>query len=68
MSNLKFRPYAQLPSILKAAARTRWSDAADGDGWLYKTLDGALLDRIPDDSEIEAHPQQEVMTYDSYTR
>lgn len=66
MSNLKFRPYAQLPGILKAANRARWNDATDGDGYLYRTCDGALIDRIPDDSEIEAHPQQQVMTHDSY--
>lgn len=61
---LKFRPYAQLAGVLKAAARARWSNATDGDGYLYRTCDGALLDRIADDSDIEAHPQQEVMTVD----
>lgn len=66
--NLKFRPYSQLPGLLRAAARTRWPDAHDQDGWLYKTCDGALIDRIPDDSDIEAYPQQEVMTHDSYAR
>lgn len=58
MPALKFRPYAQLPGILKAAARTRWVDADNGDGWLYRTYNGALTDRIPDEADIESGIQQ----------
>jgi len=51
---LKFRTYAQLPGILKAFARSQWSDAGEGDGWLYRTYDGALTGRIPDE-DIESN-------------
>jgi len=43
----RLRPYSELPGILKAAARKAWKDSAEGDGYKYKTLDGALIERIP---------------------
>jgi len=47
MSVYKVRKFETLPGVFKAAARTAWRDAKQGDGYLYKTLAGSLVERIP---------------------
>jgi len=46
MSVYKVRKFETLPGVFKAAARTAWRDAKQGDGYLYKTLGGELIERI----------------------
>jgi len=47
MSVYEVRAYAALPGILKAAARAAWRDAKHHDGYVYKTLEGSLIERMP---------------------